>query len=224
MILTISVNFKESSDFKDIEMKICALNDNAGKSKAELDQLDKSVNDSSRKDIETIVTFQDKIFKQLIRRVAELGSEITAKTTATQLTISNLKTQAQTADISPHKLKNDMEANQDNNILLFISAYRSKKKEKAISNKLQQVRDERKQIPTFELEMNKDTESALDNWSWIATYTEIKDRSGTESCNEIGPTKPHMNEAIKKGVSWKLRKSQKSYKIAIWPQWQSTFG
>jgi len=34
MISTVSGNFKESSDYRDIEMKICALNDNACKNKS----------------------------------------------------------------------------------------------------------------------------------------------------------------------------------------------
>ena len=183
----------------------------------------KSVSDSSRKNIETIVTFQDKIVQQLKQRVAELSSEITAKTQTTQLAISNLKSQTQTAEIEAQELKDDIEENKANNILLFISAYRSKKKEKAISNKIQQVLEEQKQIPTIELEMNKFNESALDNCSWIATYREIKDTSGTEnleigsvskgervkqlpsypdkSCNSIGLTKPPLDWVVENKMS-----------------------
>jgi len=61
MISPVSVNFKESSNYKDIEIKICALNDNACKTSLSLTSWPNSINDSSRKDIDKIVAFHDKI-------------------------------------------------------------------------------------------------------------------------------------------------------------------
>jgi len=80
-----------------------------------------------------------------------------------------------------------MEENENNNVLLFISAHRAKKRANAIPDKLCQIEEEVNNIPAYEFTSNSKFEAALKRSNCIGIYRSSADThelSSEEICDE----------------------------------------
>jgi len=174
-ILNISVSFQDSSVYKDIQSFISKLADDAGKTTTAVENKAMAIDDSERKDTTEVNEFQSNVMACLNRKVQNLHSQIAIANQELKIKLIHLQERSKETKVEAIRLKVDMEENVNNNVLLFISAHRTKNRANHILDKLCRLEEEVSNIPTYEFTPSSQFEAALKGSNCIGIYRSSAD-------------------------------------------------
>jgi len=174
-ILNVSFSFKDSSVYKDIKCLIRKLADDACKTTTTVENKAMAFGNSERKNENEVCDFQSKVIACLNEQFQNLTSQITKVNRELKINLLHLQKISKETEDEATALKADMEKNDNNNVLLFISAQRSKYRANDILDRLHRIEEEVNNIPTFEFTPSSQFESALKGRNCIGAYRSSAD-------------------------------------------------
>jgi len=183
-ILNVSVSFKDSSVYKHIKSRVSKLVDDACKTTTAVENKTKYIDLCLRKDEYDVFDFQSKINACLKVKFQNVYSQITKVRQELKVKLTHLQKRSKETEIKAAGLKADMEENENNNVLLFISAHRTKKRANGIPDKLRRIEREVSNIPTYEFKPSSQFEAALMGPNCIGIYRSSAD-TDEQSSDEI---------------------------------------
>jgi len=186
-ILNISVSFKDSGVYKDIKSLVSKLADDAVKTTIAVENKAMAISDSERKDTTEVKDFQTKVIVCLNEKFQNLTSHIAIANQELKVKLKHLQKRSKETEIEAAGLKADMEENENNNVLLFIYAHRTKKRANVIPDKLSRLEDEVGNMPTYEFTPSSLLEVGLKGSNCIGIYrssADIHEHSSDEICSD----------------------------------------
>lgn len=170
-----SVGFKDSSVYKDVKLNISQLADDACEQTIELEKLTKVLDVKEQNDKTQVLDFQSKVIARLNEKFQNLTAQITQSSQESKVTLSILQEKSKENKVEATGLKSELVSNESNDVLLFISTYKSQKKARAISNKLRQLVKERGKIQGYVFVPNHDLEAAIERPNSVGIYRNTLD-------------------------------------------------
>jgi len=180
-----SVNFKDSSAFKDIKLQINKLADDACKTTTALEMKAMDVDYSEQKNKSDVLDFKSTILECLNDEFDDLNLQITTTSQEVKVALTHLQEHSKMHEVEAIGLQTDLKESENNNVLLFISAYRSKGRAKAIPDRLHQIEEELKRIPTYEFMPSSKLTAALSGRTCVGIYTSSPDKL-KQGSDEVG--------------------------------------
>ena len=171
----VSKSFIDSSVYKDIKSHINKLADNACKTTAALEKKGIDIDNSERKDKDEVGDFQSHVIACLNEKFQKLTSQITATSQEFKVKLIHLQERSKATEAEATRLKADMEENESNNVLLFISAHRAQQRANLIPDKLHRIEEEIGKIPTYEFTPSSKFNEALNGSNSIGIYRSSAD-------------------------------------------------
>jgi len=185
-ILNVSVSFKDSGVYKDIKLLVDKLAEDACKTTRAVEKKTKDIDHFERNDEDNVIDFQSKVITCLNVKFQYVISQISKVSQESKVKLIHLQKRSKETEIEAAGLKTDMKENENNNVLLFISAHRTKKRANDIPGKLCQIEKEVSTIPTYEFTQSSQFEAALMGPNCIGNYrssADTKEHSSDEVCS-----------------------------------------
>jgi len=165
-IANAAINFKDSSAYKDIQTHIRQLANDACQTTLAVEEKAMDVDNSEQKDKTEVLGFQSTVAECFKEKFYNLTCQITTASQEMKIALTHLQERSKDTEAEASGLKADLEDKENNSVLLFIYAYKSKGRATAIPAKLRHIEEELNKIPTYKLKLDV----ALQSLSCIGTY------------------------------------------------------
>jgi len=173
LVTKVAAGFKDGESYKEFKSKMSKLTDDFSINTSELEKKVNANKNNERKDTEQVLAFQAHITASLNKTCKQITAQIAKANQDSNAALSDLQERSKATGDEASSLKDYIDGNEDNDVLLFISTHRSQIKMGEISNKLQQIMEEQKVVPKYEFVKNAEAEASLANPSWIGVYRKI---------------------------------------------------
>jgi len=175
-IVSVAISFKDSSAYKDIQTHIRQLANDACQTTLAVEKKAMDVDNSERKDKTEVLDFQSTIAECLKEKCHHLTGQITTASQEMKIILTHLQERSKDTEAEASGLKADLEDKENNSVLLFIYAYKSKERATAIPDKLRHIEEELNKIPTYKLKLDV----ALQSLSCIGSYRKSANKQDSD--------------------------------------------
>jgi len=174
VISRVAEGFIDSKAYRNIKSSINQLKEEVVKTKDDLVTLSSCVDNAEKEDIAKVNAIQQRIMKSLQEHVNELTSQIASTNQTSKFKIAALLEQSTEVEMEATRLTDDIENNENNDTMLFISSYRSLMKVAGLTDSVKQIVQEHTNVPKYEFVQNKVTEAKLVSPTWIGEYRKVQ--------------------------------------------------
>jgi len=174
VISTVAGGFVNSEAYTGIKSNIDQLKEDVCKTKYDLVTVSSFVDNAEKEDIAKVNEIQQRIIKSLQEHVNELTSQISSNNQTAKFKLAALLEQSTEVEMEANRLIDDIENNENNNTMLFISSYRSLMKAAGMADNVKQIVQEHKNVPKYEFVQNKDTEANIVSPTWIGEFRQVQ--------------------------------------------------
>jgi len=127
VISKVSFGFKDSGMYKDVKFNISQLADDVCEHTIELEKQTKILDDKEQNDKTQVLDFQSKVIARLNEKFQSLTAQIAQSSQESKVSLSLLQQKAKENEVEATGLKTELVNNESNDVLLFISTYKSQK-------------------------------------------------------------------------------------------------
>ena len=184
LVTKMAAGFKDAESYKKFKSSISKLTDDFSTNTSELERMVNANDDNQRKDTKQVLEFQAHIVASLNETFKHITAQVASANQDSKAILSDLQTRSKAAGDEATSLKDYIDGNEDNNVLLFISTLRSQIKMGEVSHKLQQIIAEQELVPKYEFVRNEEAETSLENPSWIGVYRKVCAERCTEGLGD----------------------------------------